>query len=354
MPRNDQIPERRVVVGAQGLRPNVLRPEQIGLCVNQGLLLNDDGVVAEYITHSKASWARIYFCWQWIEHKEGQYNWSWYGYDKIIERLADCGVSILANVARAPLWCAPTPGEPLHEDRYKDYALFLRASVERYKGLVQAWEIENEPDGTNPSRWSYGIDSWGSHPEQYAHLLGVAHSTIKSVDPTAIIVAGGVAHEDIPGFRLAFMNFLLQAGGGDYVDVFNFHYYPYFAPYWETQVKLHRKPGKKDIAAKTACFKELLKRYGQGHKPIWITETGTEGNPDNPQSLTNQAEYVKQVYTLASAEGVEKIFWYALVTVGEPAGCGLLTEELEPKPAFETFRNLTAPPNARSRTRGKK
>jgi len=66
----------------------------------------------------------------------------------------------------------------------------VAAIVTRYKSDVHYWEVWNEPDLA---------EFWNGTPAQYAALLDVTSSTIKQIDPTATVVLGGQAFQDLPG-----------------------------------------------------------------------------------------------------------------------------------------------------------
>ena len=89
------------------------------------------------------------------------------------------------------------PGDAIHPDNY--WAQFVHKAVARYKpgGIlaqergfapgqgIRAWEVWNEPD--LPQFWS------GSR-EAYARLLKVAAIVIKTVDPEAKVIFGGLLY----------------------------------------------------------------------------------------------------------------------------------------------------------------
>lgn len=293
--------------------------------------------LADAVKAARPDWIRVYISWKDIETSPGVYNWAWY--DSALAQATSCYAKVLATIARSPTWCAPSPGEPIYENCIPDYEQFVAALVNRYRQQpynIHAWEIENEPDGTDPAAWQNGIACWGNAGAQYTHLLQHAWTTIKAADPAALVLCGGVAHEETSNFNINFTQTVLQNGGGQYVDAMNFHYYYNFAAYWQA------KPcagGALDIAAKTNCFRQLCNQYGFTG-PLWCTETGYPGIPGNEISLLAQADYVNYVYDNGQAAGLSKVFWFALDTPLEGIDFGLITPTWLPKPALDRFSNL--------------
>ncbi len=100
---------------------------------------------------------------------------------------------------------------------------------------------------------------------------------------------------------------------------------------------------------------KIMKRNGDGHKKIWITEIGCPGvGPniktknwwmgDNPTEK-QQADFVKGVYTeLINAAAVEKVFWAFFRDTKGHWGTGvdyfgLVRWDYSKKPAFSTYKN---------------
>src|SRR5690606_37440919 len=94
---------------------------------------------------------------------------------------------------------------------------------------VKHWELYNEPDaGSGPEG-----GGWGFNANRYAQMLQAVYPAVKAADSEAQIVFGGLAYDNFvtgPGtgiFVRDFLDKVLDAGGGDYFDVINFHYYPF-------------------------------------------------------------------------------------------------------------------------------
>jgi hypothetical protein len=124
-------------------------------------------------------------------------------------------------------------------------------------------------------------------------MVQVAHDTIKSVDPAALIVSpSGTTTAGI-----GWLNEFLSKGGGQYVDVIGYHLYVYPQPP-EAMVALIQQ------------VKQTMSKNGVGNKPIWCTEVGwAEPKPFPSDQLA--AAYVARAYILSWAAGVSRLYWYA-------------------------------------------
>lgn len=302
-----------------------------------------------------ASWLRVTLEWDNIEpesHVPAVYNWV--SADNILAAAREDmgGVNIIATIAVAPTWVTANQHGPIPAEFMDEYANFIDALVERYDGdgladapdssVVHYWEFYNEPDN-NSSQEPYG---WGDDGDKYAAMLQMIYPVVKSANSQAKVVVGGLAYdwfEDQGGpFVRDFLTDVLDAGGGQYFDVMNFHYYPGFASRWTTS----SGPGLKE---KTEYIQNVLDQYSLD-KPIFITETGWHDNNDTSQASSPeiQARYVVELYTQSLATDVKASIWWMLYDAqgGWPYDTGLVTNisEINPPskktPAFETLQRM--------------
>lgn len=185
-------------------------------------------------------------------------------------------------------------------DRYRPGGRLARQQGWSGRVGVRHWEIWNEPD----------FDSfWGGTVEAYYRLLEVAYKTIKTVDPQATVVLGGLAFYEEPNW----LPQLLRLAGGDpaqtYFDVLSLHHY--WSIYNSEQRLLE--------------MRATLDTYGLSQVPIWITESGVSVwddypatahavSPDTPWRGTTaeQAAYVIEHSALALYHGVERYYHFML------------------------------------------
>ena len=215
------------------------------------------------------------------------------------------------------------------------------------------WALYNEPDNADPVGYNWLGGCWGrSHPNSlpgaggaaYANMLKVAYPAIKAGNPNAKVVLGGLAYEnwwqpETGGngpFDLYFLDDLLTAGGRDYFDIINFHYYPPWAWIWNDP---------NDRYASDIIGKALYIRNQIGNKPILCSEVGlpTSGpaSDTEPYSDERTARYVIQANVRAMSIAMPLIIWLQAVDeawLGRTYG--LLRSDLSPKPAYFAYRTL--------------
>lgn len=366
-----QIAALHQVTGTTATGDRIVRP----MSEAEWLAVYDEAfpTLLEALEESGAGWARVRVNWSWIQPDPPPANYVWGPYhDDKLRQVAETGVRLIAMVADAPDWAADSPCAPVHPEQLDEFAQFLTDLVDRYKQPpwnIHHWELINEPDYTWPHGWLGGLGCMGYDGDRYADMLAVAYPAIKAADPGATVLMGGVAHDwfveyDGPFYRY-FPDDVMAAGGGDHIDVLNFHYFPDFHAEWErwdpnsedrrrgwlpapTCGDLFDGQGTAyeawgiDLIAKTTHFRNRMAACFGVHKPVWVTELAEHGYSNNPASLVQQARYVIQGYARGLAAGVENITWYALVTVNDAHEHGLLFDDFTPKPAFYAYQTLTA------------
>lgn len=316
---------------------------------------------------------RVYVEWAALQpyqaYGEGQYfeQTNKARLDEQLKRIADAGMTAVVLVGEAPEWAAPRPRGPLYPDKVGFFERFVEILVGTYKNPpynVRYWELWPEPDAMDqippPLVARFGSDilkrrAWGNHGQAYAAMLRAAYPSIKRVDPGATVLLGAIAYDwfgdNCPGFNCGgifnyrFLDDVIAAGGACCFDVLAFNDYAVFAPGWEAQV---RAP---DIVAKTSYVRERLQAMGVD-KPMMVLEAGlwSEGT-SVPQRLADgqvvtvppspelQAIYVMKLHVRAASLGLLSVSWYTFRDFGyDPEKRGLVTEDLQPKPAFWAYR----------------
>ncbi|MCW3010719.1 MAG: hypothetical protein JWO90_1123, partial [Solirubrobacterales bacterium] len=213
------------------------------------------------------------------------------------------GIGLLGLIGATPSWAGRCPpGTPFHETircPYADLDLFrehVRDLARRGRGVVQAWEVLNEPEG---------VGLLGS-AEEYAAILDAAIDGIRAGDPQAKVVMGGSPFHPI---SLAFVTRVMQAPGfafGSRIDVANVH----------IRGPLHT------LAGQVRRFRAHLLALGLD-KPLWVTEFGYPsryvdqldgifGSWPEVQRVgrgeKGQATYLRRGIPTLLAGGAEKVF----------------------------------------------
>jgi hypothetical protein len=315
---------------------------------------------------SGACWARLRVDWATIQPDPPPAGYVWAPYhDEKLRLVAETGVRIIATIDGIPAWAGPMTGGPIYPDRLDEFTQFLTDVVNRYKQPpynIHDWELFNEPDRVYRQYPDYG---WGLKGTEYGQMMAHAYAAIKAADPTATVVMGGLAYDGflenqdpILAFNRYFADDVMAAGGGAHMDVLNIHYFPAFAPEWERWVPQGDPPTcgivddgigtpyegwGLDVLAKLRHFQNRMSSCFGINKPLWLTEIGEHGWPDDPASLADQSRYVIQGPVRALSVGVDRIIWFALVSpFYDTHEQGLLRQDdWSPKPAFDTFYMLS-------------
>lgn len=299
---------------------------------------------------------RTVFDWPSIEPEPGVYRWE--RFDRVVEQLAERDIAILGILHGSAPWAtsAPSLDEPYWEvwpsQDLTAFGRYVYAVVERYDGdgfadapgspVVRYWEIWNEPNTAFFWRPQ-------SSAEQYVSLLRLSYQMIKSANPSALVVMGGVAGNGVqyPPFALAeeerdFLQQIYDQGGKAFFDIANIHLYPYTHELWRPELMATLQ----DALDET---RSVMAANGDGDKPVWITEIGFstalfpadyEANPD-----AAIASWLGTVYRQLT--GADALFWYIFEdegTDGNPEGhFGLVEYDGTPKESYYEYQNMTGP-----------
>jgi hypothetical protein len=206
-------------------------------------------------------------------------------------------------------------------DRGHDgWKAYVQSVVSHYGSDITAWEIMNEPDN-----YLSGAD--------YTAYLKEARDIIRSINPSATIVLGGITSRvETPNF----WNAVAAAGGWDAFDVAGLHVYHSGNP-----EKVNFGGG--DLLAEYDRAVTALKKNGGGKK-IWITETGytAAGNGND-----NQANWLARTLIMSRAvPSIEKIFVYRLADDSQ-ATYGLMGADFSNRPAFDRIKEVISQLNGK-------
>lgn len=301
----------------------------------------------------------IHFGLEWLqlaptEIDPADYNWAIY--DPSFDLANNLGFEVMVTLGHNPMWAASFRRGPIDcvpMARFTDYvtAVVTRYSASPYN--VKFWALYNEPDVVSftraegsPHDCSGDLEApaFGDHPAEYVTTLAAAYNAIKSVDPDAVVLVGGIAHDGFDyegGFANEdFLEQILAEGAGDYFDAMNFHYYPEYDWRWEGRTGL---PG---LIGKTKMIKELMATYGID-KPIVVSELGdSSGYSYDPFNRTpdTQAIAVIQLFVQAIAAGNKYAIWYNMNDYANNSNFGehglLDYPTYSSKPSLDAFKTL--------------
>jgi hypothetical protein len=286
------------------------------------------------------AWVRLALSWDLIEPENttpGNYTWS-ASFEQQLAALSARRIRVILVFGDNPSWAATYRNGPIDQVEITELTEFVQAAVARYSQPpynVKHWEMYNEPDNGNVLYAEQGQGYFGHTPEAYVDVLEAVYQPIKSVDPEAKVLLGGLAYDAWPDpFVEDFLDQVLIDGGAAYFDLMNFHYYLAFRANWE--------PYGHDILGKLAYLHDKLDFYGVD-KPFVCTETGWFSNELVGGSHEIQSRYVVQGFVRSMTTDMESVIWFTLVDQeSDPRNWGLVGVDLNPKPSYYAYQTLTA------------
>jgi polysaccharide biosynthesis protein PslG len=270
-----------------------------------------------------ADWASV--------QPKGPHTFYWTSLDQAVESSRAAGMSVDLIIDGCPRWAAVAaakdnnfaqPASPV------SYGNWARDVATRYAPMgVHVFEIWNEP---NIRRF------WAPRPNPAAYVedLKAAYIAIKNVEPSATIVTGGLApigprKLDYP--PVAFLRAMYEHGAKGYFSAVGYH--PYSFP------ALPNTPdpasGWSQINVANPSLRSIMRAYGDGNKPLWLTEFGApSGGPDGV-GLPLQAKQLSQaIGDVSRTSFISALFVYTWQDGGTSSTFGLLTAGGAPKPAY--------------------
>ena len=309
--------------------------------------------------------------------KTGGYNWNNVtGLEQSLQIAAQRKLHPILIVRGTPSWAQKVTGSycgPIKQENLADFAQFMVDVVKRYSVYpynVQYFEIGNEPDVDPrlvPNDSVFGC--WGNLDDPYygggyyAEMLKVVYPAIKSANPSAQVVFGGLLLDCDPrsvgtGYcpdsnrtkAPKFFEGALRNGGGAYFDQVSFHGYPTYSnnvsPIQSEKDFSTWKVNGGVVAGKIDYIKWVMSKYNV-NKPIFHTEVALLlPNNTTPEQIGAEAfqqakaDYVVWLYARNWSLGVKGTTWYTLNGQGWRYG-GLLDGSQNPLPAYYALKYMT-------------
>lgn len=228
----------------------------------------------------------------WPQLEPQRDKWNFILLDQYVRIAAEHHVEILLTLGLTPAWASARPEEPSAYGKGNaaephsliDWRNYVRAVSTRYKGVIHAYEIWNEPN-------VQGTFSGGE--VAMLELSRAAYEVVKSVDAAAIVVSPSATADGGVGW----LDEYLARGGCRYADVIGYHFYVTPEPP-EKMISLIQK------------VKSSLRSRGCANKPLWNTESGW-ASPKHFSSDAEAAGYMMRTYLVNWLMGVDRCYWYA-------------------------------------------
>jgi hypothetical protein len=163
---------------------------------------------------------------------------------------------------------------------------------------VAAWEVWNEPDGTNPVMW-------GGSPLEFYALYNATAAALKAYDPSLRVGGPGVARASSADYAYGFVDFVVRSGAP--LDFFSWHFYGSGAT---------RATGMAETAAGVRAY---LDTAGLANVSQHVTEWNTDATPSHTdRDSAAAAAFVAITQTLAVQGGVSvSLFYPACAGIGQ-------------------------------------
>ncbi|HEU4910455.1 MAG TPA: endo-1,4-beta-xylanase [Actinomycetes bacterium] len=241
--------------------------------------------------------------WAELEPSQGAVDWS--RLDAIVAAANARGAEVTLVLGQTPAW-ADDPAldgvGPQYMPRMDAWKNHVAAVASRYKGRIKAYQVWNEANIVN-----YWAQNRHNTPFGMARLTDAAYGTIKSIDPSALVVGPAFAT------RLSWQRTYLRTFFGSRVsgvpvwkrmDAISLNLYPTADGTPESSLKLLK-----------AARASMALRGVPASKPIWNSEinyglaTGGSGASTGIPA-SKQASYVVRTYLLNAAQKVKRVHWY--------------------------------------------
>jgi hypothetical protein len=256
----------------------------------------------EMVREMGTRWIVEYFPWAYHEPSPGNYDWE--HAELVVDHARRQGLTVIARLGLVPEWARPDAEEQqttftyLDKEYYDDFAEYVHAFVDRFRGRIDHVVIWNEPNIS--LEWGYRpVD-----PEGYAELLQVVTPRAKAASPTVIVLGGALAPTLAPvgdpeGMNdLDYLRRMLSAGAGPVMDGLAVHAYG-----WQLPPDAPPDPGIVNYR-RTELLHQILVEAGYGEMPVYVTEGGWNDHPRWTKAVqpSQRAAFTVRAYEIAQQE----------------------------------------------------
>jgi hypothetical protein len=275
-----------------------------------------------------ADWADISYA------GPGTYDWN--QLDEEVSLIRAAGMSVDMVITGTPSWEAlpgvsgTDIGQPADPAAFGQFAAMV---AQRYAPEgVQDYEIWNEPNNT--VFWQPA-----PNPAVYVQVLQASYTDIKAVDPSALVITGGLAPENNASGdinEITFLQDMYADGAEGYFDALGDH--PYSYPALPDTYELWS--GWSQMDSTPTSLESVMAANGDANKPIWITEVGAPtGGPDSVGTEGQAEELTQAIDNAKDSSWIGAVYLYTYEdSGGDPTTdedwFGLLNADGSQKPAW--------------------
>jgi hypothetical protein len=222
---------------------------------------------------------------------------------------------------------APQPADPA------TFGAFAAAVAARYApDGVRDYEIWNEPN--NAIFWQPA-----PNPAAYTADLVASYHDIKAVDPSAVVITGGLAPEASDGTdinQVTFLQDMYADGAKGSFDAVGYHPYSYPAlpDTYETW------SGWSQMSQTPVSIQSVMAANGDAALPLWLTEVGAPtSGPDGVGTAAQAEELTQAIANAKASSSIAALFIYTYEDSGTDTTTdedwfGLLTASGAEKPSY--------------------
>jgi polysaccharide biosynthesis protein PslG len=151
-----------------------------------GMTQADVDKTMDMLRASNVTSVRLMIPWAGVEPTQGTLNWS--TVDKTVNSAASWNIAVVGMVNSTPRWAVASGGAYLSGRPASPavYADFVAKFVARCPGRIAAVEIWNEQNAVT-------FYTPAPDPAGYVDLLKAAYPKVKAIDPSIVVLTGGLA-----------------------------------------------------------------------------------------------------------------------------------------------------------------
>ena len=244
-----------------------------------------------------APWIVEYFPWAYSEPRKGQYDFT--HADLVVNHARAQGLTVIARIDLVPDWARPagSPANLLAREHFADYAEFVFAFAQHFRGRIQHIQVWNEPNLTS---------EWGGRPADplaYTELLRLTYRRAHDANPDVIVLAGALSptleHDPARALDdLDYLSAMYAAGARDVFDALAIHAYGYRAP--------ADAPASSNAInfRRAQLLRQIMVLNGDEKKAAFVTEGGWNDHPRWAYAVrpAQRVEYTLAAYQIAQRE----------------------------------------------------